>query len=122
MQTFLFRNITKAELLKELASMNNGLCFFSANSIKHYLGKTMQAYYEIETDIPVDHQLHINLPENIPAGRAKIAVIYELTQIKNDAGVALKAFLNKYQAEDIDIDTSIFEENRKTDADRDFRL
>jgi len=82
----------------------------------------MQAYYEIETDIPVDHQLHINLPENIPAGRAKIAVIYELTQIKNDAGVALKAFLNKYQAEDIDIDTSIFEENRKTDADRDFRL
>lgn len=82
----------------------------------------MQAYYEIETDIPVDHQLHINLPENIPAGRAKIAVIYELTQIKNHAGVALKAFLNKYQAEDIDIDTSIFEENRKTDADRDFRL
>ena len=82
----------------------------------------MQAYYEIETEIPVDHQLHIQLPENIPAGRAKIAVIYELTQIKKDAGVALKAFLNKYQAEDIDIDTSIFEENRKTDADRDFRL
>ncbi|MEI6068974.1 MAG: hypothetical protein WCP96_16665 [Methylococcaceae bacterium] len=82
----------------------------------------MQAYYEIETDIPVDHQLHIQLPENIPAGRAKIAVIYELTQIKNDAGVALKAFLNKCQAEDIDIDTRIFEENRKTDADRDFKL
>ena len=82
----------------------------------------MQAYYEIETDIPVDHQLHIQLPENIPAGRAKIAVIYELTQIKNDVGVALKAFLNKYEAEDIDIDTSIFEENRKTDDDRDFRL
>ncbi len=82
----------------------------------------MQAYYEIETDIPGDHQLHIQLPESIPAGRAKIAVIYELTQIKNDAGVALKAFLNKYQTEDIDIDTSIFEETRKTDTDRDFRL
>ena len=82
----------------------------------------MQAYYEIETDIPVDHHLHIQLPENIPAGRAKITVIYELTQIKNDADVALKAFLNKYQDEAIDIDTSIFEENRKTDIDRDFRL
>jgi hypothetical protein len=82
----------------------------------------MQAYYEIETDIPVDHHLHIQLPENIPAGRAKITVIYELTQIKNDADVALKAFLNKYQDEAIDIDTSIFEENRKTEIDRDFRL
>ncbi len=57
----------------------------------------MQPYYEIETDIPVDHQLHIQLPENIPVGRAKIAVIYELTQIKNDAGVALKAFLKKIE-------------------------
>lgn len=82
----------------------------------------MQAYYEIETDIPKNHRLNLVLPDHIPAGRAKIAVIYELTQIKNDAGVALKAFLNKYQAEDIDIDTSIFEESRKTDADRDFRL
>jgi hypothetical protein len=62
------------------------------------------------------------LPENIPAGRAKITVIYELTQIKNDADVALKAFLNKYQDEAIDIDTIIFEENRKTEVDRDFRL
>jgi len=38
----------------------------------------MQAYYEIETDIPVNHQLHIQLPDSIPAGRAKIAVIYEV--------------------------------------------
>lgn len=40
----------------------------------------MQAYYEIETEIPADHQLHLRLPENIPAGRAKIAVIYELIE------------------------------------------
>ena len=79
-------------------------------------------YYEIETDISDDHQLHIQLPENIPAGRTKIAVIYELTQITNNAGVALKAFLNKYQAEDIDIDTSIFEESRKSALDRNFSL
>ena len=38
----------------------------------------MQAYYEIETDIPVNHELHIQLPDTIPAGRAKIAVIYEI--------------------------------------------
>ncbi|MGH8559316.1 MAG: hypothetical protein ACRESZ_18090 [Methylococcales bacterium] len=38
----------------------------------------MQAYYELETDIPANHELHIRLPETIPAGRAKIAVIYEL--------------------------------------------
>jgi hypothetical protein len=41
----------------------------------------MQAYYEIETQIPSNHQLNIQLPESIPAGRAKIAVIYELTDL-----------------------------------------
>lgn len=82
----------------------------------------MYAYYEIETDIPVDHQLQIQLPDNIPAGRAKIAVIYEFSEAQNNAGSALKAFLNKYQTEDIDVDTCIFEESRKTDVDRDFQL
>ena len=41
----------------------------------------MQAYYEIETDIPGNHQLHIQLPDTIPAGRAKIAVIYEVAEL-----------------------------------------
>ena len=75
----------------------------------------MHAYYEVETNIPTDHQLHIKLPDSIPAGRAKIAVICELTEAKNNVGLALKAFLNKYQTEDIDIDTRIFDENRKTE-------
>ena len=82
----------------------------------------MQAYYEIETDIPNNHLLQLQLPSNIPAGRAKIAVIYEFSEPKSNAGVALKAFLDKYQTEDIDVDTRIFEENRKTKVDRDFRL
>lgn len=43
----------------------------------------MQAYYEIETDIPADHQLHLHLPDTIPAGRAKIAVIYEMAKAPN---------------------------------------
>lgn len=41
----------------------------------------MQAYYETETQISNNHQLHIQLPNNIPAGRAKIAVIYETQNI-----------------------------------------
>ena len=40
----------------------------------------MQAYYELETDITANHELHIQLPNSIPAGRAKIAVIYELNE------------------------------------------
>ena len=82
----------------------------------------MQAYYEIEAEIPSDYKLQLQLPDNIRIGKAKIAIIYEITQIKNDAGVALKEFLNKYQASDVDIDTSIFEDHRKLDTDRDFRL
>ena len=47
----------------------------------------MQAYYEIETEIPVNHLLKLQLPEMIPSGRAKIAIIYELTSAvsKNDS-------------------------------------
>lgn len=41
----------------------------------------MQAYYEIETQIPGNHQLNIQLPDTIPAGRAKIAVIYEVAEL-----------------------------------------
>jgi hypothetical protein len=82
----------------------------------------MQAYYEIETNIPSNHQLQIQLPDSIPVGRAKIAVIYEFVEAQSNAGLALSAFLTKYHAEAIDIDTSIFEENRKTETDRDFRL
>jgi len=36
----------------------------------------MQAYYEIEAEIPLNHQLKLQLPENIPSGRVKVAVIY----------------------------------------------
>jgi hypothetical protein len=41
----------------------------------------MQAYYELETEIPSNHQLNIQLPDTIPAGRAKIAVIYEVADL-----------------------------------------
>jgi hypothetical protein len=54
----------------------------------------MQAYFEIETDIPRDHQLHIQLPDTIPAGRAKIAVIYELTDAKATKHSMMTEFLN----------------------------
>ncbi len=53
----------------------------------------MQAYYKIETDIPRDHQLHIQLPDTIPAGRAKIAVIYELTDAKVTEDSLMTEFL-----------------------------
>jgi len=53
----------------------------------------MQAYYEIETDIPKDHQLHIQLPDTIPAGRVKIAVIYELTDAKVTEDSLMTEFL-----------------------------
>ncbi len=38
------------------------------------------------------------------------------------AGAALKNFLKKYESNPVDIDTSVFEQDRATDTDRDFRL
>ncbi|WP_020561555.1 hypothetical protein [Methylosarcina fibrata] len=53
----------------------------------------MQAYYEIETEIPLNHQLHLKLPDSIPAGHAKIAVIYNLPDKSTDKAEQMAAFL-----------------------------
>lgn len=53
----------------------------------------MQAYYEIETEIPASHQLNIQLPDNIPAGRAKIAIIYELAEAGSNKNTPMADFL-----------------------------
>jgi hypothetical protein len=54
----------------------------------------MQAYYEIETEIPASHQLNIQLPDNIPAGRAKIAIIYELAEARSNKNIRMADFLD----------------------------
>ncbi|MEO1133427.1 MAG: hypothetical protein AAFX40_12065 [Cyanobacteria bacterium J06639_1] len=48
----------------------------------------MQAYYEIEAEIPDSHQLSIQLPDTIPPGKAKIAIIYETTSDADPASMA----------------------------------
>ncbi|MDT4328723.1 hypothetical protein ACQE3D_09720 [Methylomonas sp. MS20] len=53
----------------------------------------MQADYEIETDIPLNHQLSIRLPDNIPAGRAKVTVIYEVNETGGNQ-MQMASFLN----------------------------
>ncbi|HEY8097267.1 MAG TPA: hypothetical protein VIE65_14375 [Methylobacter sp.] len=54
----------------------------------------MQAYYEIETQIPQNHQLKLQLPDTIPVGHAKVAVIYELPEVTENKAVKMAAFLN----------------------------
>jgi len=41
----------------------------------------MQAYYETEIEIHANHQIHLHLPNEIPIGKAKVAVIYEMAKI-----------------------------------------
>ncbi len=60
----------------------------------------MQAYYERETEIPNNYQLDLSLPDDIPA--AKAAIIYEFSEPKDNTGIALAEFLNKYQIEGVD--------------------
>lgn len=40
----------------------------------------MHAYYELETEIPANHQLTLQLPDTIPIGHVKIAIIYEMSE------------------------------------------
>lgn len=53
----------------------------------------MRAYYEIETVIPNNHNLNIQLPDDIPPGRAKIAVIYELNETEPKKHELMNFFL-----------------------------
>ncbi len=53
----------------------------------------MQAYYEIQAKIPQNHQLKLQLPDIIPAGLVKIAVIYELPEVTENKAAKMAAFL-----------------------------
>lgn len=54
----------------------------------------VQAYYEIETAIPANHQINLQLPDTIPAGKVKIAIIYEATETSTDKNSLMINFLN----------------------------
>lgn len=54
----------------------------------------MQAYYEIEAAIPPSHQINLQLPDMIPAGKVKIAIIYEATETSTDQNGLMIDFLN----------------------------
>jgi hypothetical protein len=54
----------------------------------------MRAYYEIEAEISDSHQLNINLPDNIPPGKAKIAIIYEIAEPDLNKNARMVDFLN----------------------------
>ncbi len=54
----------------------------------------MRAYYEIETAIPASHQINLKLPDTIPAGKVKIAIIYEAIQTSTDQNNLMIDFLS----------------------------
>lgn len=54
----------------------------------------MQAYYEIEAEIQSNHQLNLQLPSNIPVGRAKVAIICEWVEPINDKSNKMREFLD----------------------------
>ncbi len=54
----------------------------------------MQGYYEIETAIPASHQINLQLPDTIPAGKVKITIIYEATETSTNQTGLMIDFLN----------------------------
>lgn len=45
----------------------------------------MQAYFETEAIVSANHRVSIDLPISIPAGRVKIAVIYQPEQFPSES-------------------------------------
>ncbi|MCD2449355.1 hypothetical protein GO003_002995 [Methylicorpusculum oleiharenae] len=79
----------------------------------------MQAYYETEVILPVNHHLNLQLPDEIPAGRVRIAVIYEKENNSTEPG-NLSQFLstlplNEQGRSDADILQQIKEERDSWD-------
>ena len=54
----------------------------------------MQAYYEIEAFVHGNHQLNLQLPDTIPVGHVKVAVIYNLIESSADKKSLMAEFLN----------------------------
>ena len=75
----------------------------------------MPACYEVETNIPRNHQLQIQLPDIVPIGRVKVSVLYELpdlpTKKTEDLIKAIKNFRIKKPLSSQDI-KSLCEEIR----------
>ena len=82
----------------------------------------MQAYYEIETTVPSNHQLSLQLPEEIPAGKVKLAIIYELPHQDGSKKTlkSLQTFMANYK--DVDVDTGFFDAQRKMATERNIML
>ena len=53
----------------------------------------MQAHYETETEISESHQLILQLPDNIPPGRAKVAITYEIAEAETAQDTRMAKFL-----------------------------
>ena len=58
----------------------------------------MQAYYEIETEIPKNHHLNLVLPDDLPEGKAKVAIIYELPSLQTKNTEDLIKAIKKFRA------------------------
>ncbi len=79
----------------------------------------MQAYFETEAYLPVNHSLNIRLPDEIPAGKVRIAVIYEKPS-QNDNNENMADFLdslplNAQGRSSTDIEKQINEERNSWD-------
>ncbi|MGC1307738.1 MAG: hypothetical protein WA885_10940 [Phormidesmis sp.] len=53
----------------------------------------MQAHYETETEISTSHQLILQLPDNIPPGKAKVAITYEIAEAEATQDTRMADFL-----------------------------
>ncbi|MEO1396578.1 MAG: hypothetical protein AAFV90_27135 [Cyanobacteria bacterium J06634_5] len=58
----------------------------------------MQGYYETETEIPVNHQLTVKVPDNIPPGRVKLALIYDIGSEASSTKAVKKALMSEFLA------------------------
>ncbi|MGB3545843.1 MAG: hypothetical protein WBA17_02650 [Saprospiraceae bacterium] len=53
----------------------------------------MQAHYETETEISASRQLILQLPDNIPPGKAKVAITYETAESETTKDTLMADFL-----------------------------
>jgi hypothetical protein len=51
------------------------------------------SYYEAVAEVPPDHCLRLQLPDEIPTGFVRVAVIFEAEAVKDTEGDAIKDIL-----------------------------
>ena len=71
------RSLTPEDLREAARKYLSPEAFWGGDCPSWLIWRRVGGYYEIETEIPANHELRLNLPKEIPPGNVNVAIIHD---------------------------------------------